>query len=1211
MMRNFTPPAFTGFIFKSTSFLRRSFILRLSLLLFILSASLCNASSSEIFKGSPANIPMVYSFSAGDPAGCGSFVLYWSGNGDRYFLDVATTPTFDVGTKVYDNVEKGNIGSLNIIGLSQNTTYYFRIKACNSSGCSTYYAGSYKTIAVPAPVASAGSVKNCNGWLAQWQKVYNNNVTGYLLDVSKFSDFRTYLNGYQSLNVGDVQDYTITGLEPGGTYFYRLRALGACGTSAYSNTITFVEKGDGSSIPGTISGGDQPICVGFTTQFSVTGSWPSNGVWSVFNQTGAATVSKDGVVTGVTEGMVKVVFTTKNGTCTTSTSKDLLILKTPVAGTASSEPTVCMNSVMTAITHSTTGATGIGTVDNLPTGVTASWSDNLITISGSPTVSGTFSYKIQLAGGCGTVNATGKITVLPTLTAPKVSITPATCYAAGTAEITNYIDNNTYTFSPAGPTVGLKGIISNLNPGTYTVTVSNSACTSTSTSFTVAAQLPAPSLSLASEAGTSGQAVCIGTSVSPITYRILNATVAEVSGLPSGITGTYKDGALTISGKTAVAGSYTYTVTATGSCGSAAVTGMINILPVPTAAVLAEGNPQICTGADASFRITGTPGATVSYKLNETLKSVALSEAGVAVVKIQNISADQTLQLVSVSNGTCSVSLNASTTIVTGKKSVYRTTTGWSNGIPNDNGLHAVIADHYNTAQSGGFKACDCTVNSGAVLTVAANTSITLTNGIANGGSIVVESDANLIQTNNAAVNTGNITVKRDSKMSRLDYIYWGTPVSGQALGAFSPATVANRFYSYNEQYDSFSVIPSLTQPMVAHKGYVIRAPNNFAAYPAKQNFTGVFTGVPNNGEVIVPVSYTDATRGKNLVGNPYPSNIDLEKLTDDNLATASGVYYFWTNFPDFDANANAPVGQYGNYSSNHYATYNSSGGVASARNNQKPSGIIKPGQGFLYQAKAAGVLTFNNSMRTDATVDRFNSTSIFISNKGKTGDDAPQPERYWLKLTTPVGNYNSLLIAYVEGATNGFEARYDATFPVSSSDRFYSISEGKDLIIQGRQYPFAATDVVPLGMSHFVAGEYKIEMAEKEGVFANGQAVYLKDTQTGIITDLSAGSYTYTASAGESTNRFEISYEPGVVLATNGSTLEEIKVYRDAADFVIKAQTKKITGLEVYDTSGKLIYALKPNSTKAVIEAAALVNGMYLIKIDQSGKVTSRKVLK
>jgi hypothetical protein len=49
----------------------------------------------------------------------------------------------------------------------------------------------------------------------------------------------------------------------------------------------------------------------------------------------------------------------------------------------------------------------------LPDGVTASWENNTITISGNPTESGTFNYSIPLSGGCGLVNALGTIIVNP------------------------------------------------------------------------------------------------------------------------------------------------------------------------------------------------------------------------------------------------------------------------------------------------------------------------------------------------------------------------------------------------------------------------------------------------------------------------------------------------------------------------------------------------------------------------------------------------------------------------------------------------------------------------------------------------------------------------------------------------------------------------------------------------------------------------------
>jgi uncharacterized protein (TIGR02145 family) len=91
-----------------------------------------------------------------------------------------------------------------------------------------------------------------------------------------------------------------------------------------------------------------------------------------------------------------------------------------------------VNTVLTNITHATTSATGIGTASGLPAGVTAAWSANVITISGTPTASGPFSYTIPLTGtSCIGVNATGTITVSA----------PADC---GSVTSVTDIDGNTY-----------------------------------------------------------------------------------------------------------------------------------------------------------------------------------------------------------------------------------------------------------------------------------------------------------------------------------------------------------------------------------------------------------------------------------------------------------------------------------------------------------------------------------------------------------------------------------------------------------------------------------------------------------------------------------------------------------------------------------------------------------------------------------------------
>jgi len=89
---------------------------------------------------------------------------------------------------------------------------------------------------------------------------------------------------------------------------------------------------------------------------------------------------------------------------------DNTILLSSAAGTDAQ--TVCINEAIVDITYATTGATG-ATITGLPAGVTGSWNADVVTITGTPTESGTFNYEITLTGGCGTVTESGTIDVIP------------------------------------------------------------------------------------------------------------------------------------------------------------------------------------------------------------------------------------------------------------------------------------------------------------------------------------------------------------------------------------------------------------------------------------------------------------------------------------------------------------------------------------------------------------------------------------------------------------------------------------------------------------------------------------------------------------------------------------------------------------------------------------------------------------------------------
>ena len=83
------------------------------------------------------------------------------------------------------------------------------------------------------------------------------------------------------------------------------------------------------------------------------------------------------------------------------------------SATGSNSQTVCTGSTITSVTYAIGGGgTGASiTAGSLPTGVTGSYSAGVFTISGSPSVAGTFNYTITTSGLCTATTASGSLTV--------------------------------------------------------------------------------------------------------------------------------------------------------------------------------------------------------------------------------------------------------------------------------------------------------------------------------------------------------------------------------------------------------------------------------------------------------------------------------------------------------------------------------------------------------------------------------------------------------------------------------------------------------------------------------------------------------------------------------------------------------------------------------------------------------------------------------
>ena len=333
------------------------------------------------------------------------------------------------------------------------------------------------------------------------------------------------------------------------------------------------------------------------------------------------------------------------GCGTANATGTIIVTALNTAGAASSSPTLCSSTALTAITHATTSATGISNsgvtgANGLPAGVSAAWAGNVITISGTPSAAGTFNYSIPLTGGCGTVSASGTITVNPVLV-PSVSIV--------SSDADNTICAGTSVTFTATPTNGgaapiyqwyLNGAPVGTGGTTYTTTglvnadvvtcilTSNAVCasplTGTSSGITTTVN-PLSTLALTSASTTSNQQVCINAPINTILYSIGgSATGATITGLPAGVSSAFAGGLIAITGTPTSAGSYTYTVATTGGCApAAALSGVINVIAMPVVASI-TGTTNICVGTSSLLNDATATGVWTSSSASASVGSTGL-----------------------------------------------------------------------------------------------------------------------------------------------------------------------------------------------------------------------------------------------------------------------------------------------------------------------------------------------------------------------------------------------------------------------------------------------------------------------------------------------------------------------------------------------------------------------------------------------------------
>jgi gliding motility-associated-like protein len=365
------------------------------------------------------------------------------------------------------------------------------------------------------------------------------------------------------------------------------------------------------------------ICSGGSVTYTNLSTGATSYAWTFIDGASSQTSTlTNPIITYSTPGNYAVILTASNSATSDTEIKTGYITVIPAAtitltsGTGSNNQSVCANSPF-SITYVISGASGASvSYSPITSGISSvftptSTGGNLV-ISGNPTTS--FNYTINTTGGsCIQSSSSGSISILPEPTL--VLSSPINTSNQNVCLNTN-ITNINYTFGGSATGVTISGLPSNVVYATSSLSASISGAPASVGNFnylvitngglcspdTLTGQITVDTnsvLLLQSPISTVNQNVCINDSIIPINYLISgSATGAIVTGLPTGITGNFSNGILSISGSSNIISNNNFTITTTGgACNSVILTGSITINPSPSlnlSSALFSDSQSIC-----------------------------------------------------------------------------------------------------------------------------------------------------------------------------------------------------------------------------------------------------------------------------------------------------------------------------------------------------------------------------------------------------------------------------------------------------------------------------------------------------------------------------------------------------------------------------------------------------------------------------------------
>lgn len=518
--------------------------------------------------------------------------------------------------------------------------------------------------------------------------------------------------------------------------------------------------------------------------------------------------------------------------------------------------------------------------------------------------------------------------------------------------------------------------------------------------------------------------------------------------------------------------------------------------------------------------------------------------------------------------------------------------------------------------------------------------------------SIYLRNEAQLLQGREDMINTGDgmLSVFQEGKATAYTYNYWGLPVknpiptspgpekilfeplsrthSRPALitsnynGSANPLTISSRWiYKLSGWgYSSWEFIGN-DFDLKPGQGFTMKGVDGINTqvrlYGVENNPGGEqrydFRGIPNNGTISLDIVQDEIL----LVGNPYPSALDLNAFLIENINT-TGIAYFWDSRPVASHYLQDYEGGYGAYSPAIgrdgyvpavFQKYSNTGEITENTGNtgEYYARRYAPiAQGFIVEGLNTGKVYFRNRYREFQKENPVFS-EFKVSENNTRNYDIP-----FIRLNVTLGDkyIRQLLIAFHPESTTGVDRAMDAKnfSPLHSDVGLWN--ENQKYIIDVRP---EKTDI-PLGITAANPMEIQFELATgnqfKEDVF-------LWNAVDNLYYNLQNQQVSIPVEEGEHTGKYWLTFSkainenPGPGIVQNEYKIFQNNAYHRAE--ILSPFTSLPRVIELYDIGGRKLREIKgiPKEFYYVIPTGNLTSGIYIVKIiSEDGTVVSKKVI-